>query len=173
MYPTRATLPLAVTALAVSVLAGCSSSDGPEERPLSISTSPDGTAPDVRTSTATEDTEDILAAGRARTQAMIDRDVARLDQLLADDFVAMHTNGYEQPKAEWLKQVASGDMSYHEVQEESVSVELDSDTAVLTSRNLVTATINGADGTWPLESTTQYARIDGVWTATSSRSVTY
>jgi hypothetical protein len=47
------------------------------------------------------------------------------------------------------------------------------DTAVLTTRNLVTATINGANGRWPLESTTGYAKQNGVWLATTSQSATY
>lgn len=115
----------------------------------------------------------VLTAGSARTQAMIDRDVAQLDEMLADDFVAVHITGSEQPEAEWLEQVDDGSMAYHDVEEVSATVELDGATAVLTTRNLVTATINGSDGTWPLESTTEYALIDGEWVATRSRSTTY
>ncbi len=104
---------------------------------------------------------------------MLAADVDRLDDLLADDFTAVHITGYEQPKADWLEQIRAGEMAYHDVQEQSVSVTIDGDTAVLTSRNLVTATIGGSRGTWPLESTTNYAKIDGTWLATSSRSTTY
>ena len=64
-------------------------------------------------------------------------------------------------------------MAYHDVAEQSVSVDIDGDTAVLVKRNLVTATINGTRGTWPLESTTTYAKTDGVWRPTSSRATTY
>jgi len=54
-----------------------------------------------------------------------------------------------------------------------VSITIDGDTAVLVKRNLVTATINGSRGTWPLESTTTYAKTDGSWRPTSSRATTY
>lgn len=104
---------------------------------------------------------------------MVDADVARLDELLADDFTAVHINGYEQPKAEWLEQITSGEMAYHDVEEVSAAVEVDGDTAVLTTRNRVTATINGANGTWPLESTATYEKRDGTWLNTTSRSTTY
>jgi len=50
-------------------------------------------------------------------------------------------------------------MAYHDVQEQEVSLDLD--TAVLTTNNLVTATIYGARGTWPLQYTTTDTKIGG------------
>ncbi len=176
-----AALLLPAVALAGVLLAGCSSS-APSTGPASslpasaspaASTAPGGPTAASVIPGAEDDTAAILHAGRDRTQAMLERDIARLDQLLADGFTAIHINGYQQPKDEWLEQIASGEMTYHDVAEVSSTVTIHGDTAVLTTRNLVTATIDGSDGTWPLESTTHYARDRGVWLATSSRSTTY
>ena len=64
-------------------------------------------------------------------------------------------------------------MTYHDMAEQSASVDIDGDTAVLVKRNLVTATINGGRGTWPLESTLTYAKTAGSWRPTSSEATTY
>jgi ketosteroid isomerase-like protein len=163
--------------LALTVLlAGCAASE-PAARPSPTSTTSSSVAsssPSAAPSMdADADTAAILQASRDRTRAMIDADVARLDELLADDFTAIHISGYEQPKAEWLEQIASGEMAYHDVEEVSATVDIDGDTAVLTTRNLVTATINGANGTWPLESTATYVRQNGIWINSMSQSTTY
>ena len=97
----------------------------------------------------------------------------RLAELLEDSFTAIHINGHVQDKAEWLVEIESGQMSYDAVREESAVVEVNGATAVLTTRALVTATINGSHGTWPLESVTQYARRDGIWKPLQSRATTY
>ena len=159
-----------------ALLADCAASEpvaGPSPTPTTRSSAP-ATSPTAAPSTNVDaDTAAILQASRDRTRAMVEGDVARLDELLDGGFTAVHISGYEQPKAEWLEQIASGEMAYHDVKEVSAVVDIDGDTAVLTTRNLVTATINGANGTWPLESTATYERQNGTWVNTLSRSTTY
>jgi len=117
--------------------------------------------------------DEILASYRERNRRMVEGRTDRLAELLDDDYTAIHINGYEQDKAEWLAQIDSGQMSYHAVREESAGGRGQRRTAVLTTRALVTATINGSHGTWPLESVTQYARRDGTWKPIQSRATTY
>ncbi|MGG7099492.1 DUF4440 domain-containing protein [Rhodococcus sp. 24CO] len=165
-------LTLAVTAF----LAACASpTSTPDVASISTPPAPPSSAyePEATALLTDDDVAAILQSGRDRSQAMVEKNVARLDQLLADSFTAIHIDGYEQPKAEWLARITSGDMAYHHVEEMSAAVALDGETAVLTARNLVTATINGANGTWPLESTTRYAKENGTWVATESRSSTF
>ena len=156
------------------MLAGCT---GPTtgNSPTPAATGNTATSPFAPTATpgTNGDEAAIRQAGRARTQAMLAAGTSRLDDLLADDFTAVHITGYEQSKDEWLEQIRAGEMAYHDVQEQSASVAIDGDTAVLTSRNLVTATIGGSRGTWRLESTTTYVKTGGTWLATRSRSTTY
>ena len=64
-------------------------------------------------------------------------------------------------------------MSYDAVREESVNIEIKGETAVLTARALVSATIYGAHRTWRLASVTRYARRDGTWKPVHSRATTY
>jgi hypothetical protein len=64
-------------------------------------------------------------------------------------------------------------MTYDAVREESVAVEIKGETPFLTARALVTATIYGSYGTWPLQSVTRYAGRDGCWKPVHSRATTY
>ncbi|OLT52277.1 nuclear transport factor 2 family protein [Cellulosimicrobium sp. CUA-896] len=105
----------------------------------------------------------ILDRDRLLLVGLVEADVAALDALLDADFVAVHITGQEQTRDDWLQQIASGRMAYHQVERVSAHVEVHGDSAVLVTRNQVLATIWGARGRWPLESTSTYARRDGTW----------
>ena len=64
-------------------------------------------------------------------------------------------------------------MTYDAVREVSGGGEIKGETAVLTAQALVTGTIYGTHGTWPLTSVTRYARRDGTWKPLHSRATTY
>jgi ketosteroid isomerase-like protein len=115
----------------------------------------------------------ILEDYRSQHRAMIEGRTDVLDELLAEQFTATPISGYEQPKAEWLAQIRSGDFTYHRIEEKHVSINVDGDTAVLAGQAAVTVTIGGSRGTWNLESTLQYVEQDGRWTVARSRSTTY
>ena len=58
------------------------------------------------------DTAAILQANQNQSRWLIEADTDRLNDLLADDFTAVHITGYEQSKDEWLEQIRSGRMAY-------------------------------------------------------------
>lgn len=64
-------------------------------------------------------------------------------------------------------------MRYHAAKENSVSVEVKGQTAMVIGRSVVTATIYGARGTWKLQLTTNYVRRDGKWIALSTVATTF
>ncbi|TXN28898.1 nuclear transport factor 2 family protein [Lacisediminihabitans profunda] len=115
----------------------------------------------------------IRAANTAVNTAMVEARIDKLKQLLADDFVLAHITGYEQPKAEWLEEIRTGQMAYHDIRERSVDVQVDGSRALLVARNHVNATIWGSKALWPLRMTTTLAEIDGVWKPTHSRATTF
>ncbi|MHA7207925.1 nuclear transport factor 2 family protein [Arthrobacter sp. MDT1-65] len=88
-------------------------------------------------------------------EAMMGQDSHQLGELLAGDYSLTHMTGYLQPKTEWLDDISTGQMRYHDI----VTVELDIDTPaddqngapVLTARTLTDATIWGGRGTWRLQ----------------------
>jgi hypothetical protein len=111
------------------------------------------------------DKTDVVAAHRDMVRAMLERDTVRLDALLDDQCSLQHITGYRQSKSEWLAAIRSGEMRYHSAREQSVSVEVQVDTAMLVARSVVDATIYGGRGTWNLELSATYERQDGTWIA--------
>ena len=104
---------------------------------------------------------------------MVEGRTDRLAELLADNYTTIHISGYQQDKAEWLDQIDSGRMTYDAVREVSAVVEIKGETAVLTAQAMVTATIYGRHGIWPVKSVTRYVRRDGTWKPLHSRATTY
>ena len=112
---------------------------------------------------------DVEAAVRAdyeqQRDAMVAGDAVALGEMLDEDFTLTHMTGYEQSKAEWLADVASGRMRYHAMQDVAVTVDLGGETPVLTARTRTEATIWGGHGTWPLQLEIHYTARDGRWGA--------
>ncbi|MEV7761997.1 nuclear transport factor 2 family protein [Curtobacterium flaccumfaciens] len=121
----------------------------------------------------THDEIAILQLNQELLKALVDADAGALDELLAPDFVAEHITGRQQSRHDWLEQVDNGRMEYHDVEEESAVLHVDGETATLTTRNRVDATVWGARNRWPLESTTTYTRTGDGWTITRSAAATY
>lgn len=123
--------------------------------------------------TMSTDQDQILGANHSLMDALIERDIEALADVLAPEFVAEHITGSRQGRAEWIGEIETGRMVYHRVEEESAHASVDGDVATLVTRARVTATIWGSRGTWPLESTTTYIRRGGRWVATQSSASTY
>jgi ketosteroid isomerase-like protein len=116
--------------------------------------------------TSSSDTEaQVVEAYRAMCSGMLKRDTDLLDALPDDGYTLTHMTGYRQARKEWLHQIDLGEMQYHRVQQDSTSVEVAGDTAVLIGRDVVDATIWGSRGTWSLELTTSYERRADAWIA--------
>ncbi|MFF7971166.1 DUF4440 domain-containing protein [Streptomyces sp. NPDC007905] len=111
---------------------------------------------------------EVIDAYRAHLQAMADGDTGALDALLDEGFTLTHITGYEQPKAEWLAQMRAGQFAYHGIEEKTVTVKVDGDTARLVGRIITDATVCDAHADWRLQLTMDYARVGDTWIARRS-----
>jgi hypothetical protein len=118
--------------------------------------------------------EAVRAGYQAQREAMVAGDAEALADQLAADFTLTHMTGYLQSRREWLAQVASGEMSYHAMEDVAVSVK-DADTSepVLTARTRTDATIWGGRGVWPLQLEIHFERRDGRWLAAETIASTW
>jgi hypothetical protein len=97
---------------------------------------------------------------------MIAGDAEALAEELAAGFTLTHMTGYTQSRHEWLQQVASGEMTYHSMEDVAVSVEgADTDEPVLRTRTRTDATIWGGRGEWPLQLEIHFAQDASRWVA--------
>ena len=105
---------------------------------------------------------------------MITKDTVSLGALLSDDSVLVHMTGHRQPKAEYLREIASGVLNYYSAQTDSVEVTVDGDKARLIGRSRVNAAVyGGGRHTWPLQMDSKLERIGGEWKITWTKASTY
>jgi ketosteroid isomerase-like protein len=111
---------------------------------------------------------EVVDAYREHLRAMTEGDTAALDTLLDDGFTLTDTTGHEQPKAEWLAQLRAGHLVYHGIDEKTVTVQVEGDTARLVGRMVADATVDGSHSDRRLQLTMDYARVGTAWTALRS-----
>ena len=102
---------------------------------------------------------------RQVNQAMVDKDIQKLNKLLKPQTVLVHMTGYHQPVSEWLDQIESGEMFYDSWQEEAIKeVVIEGNQASLIGQSRVKARIwGGPPHTWPLQVEMQFEKVDGEW----------
>ena len=74
----------------------------------------------------------VRATQAARFQAMLDADVAALDEVLADDLVYAHTTGTIDTKASMIENIRSGAVNYELIEPTDTKIRLFGEVAVVT-----------------------------------------
>lgn len=112
---------------------------------------------------------------RQVNQAMVDKDIAKLEELLKADTVLVHMTGYKQPVSEWLDQIKSEEMKYYSWKEEAIKdIVIDGDKASLIGQSRVKALIwDGGPHTWPLQIKMYFEKVDGQWEIVKQIASTY
>ena len=107
-------------------------------------------------------------------RAMVEKDLATLDRVHADEFVLVHMTGMRQSKEEYINAILDGTLNYYSASHEQIDIAIDGDRATLTGRSRVTAAVfGGGRGTWRLQLRFQLAKRDGRWQLTEARASTY
>ncbi|ANP73170.1 nuclear transport factor 2 family protein [Cryobacterium arcticum] len=109
--------------------------------------------------------EEITRDFLAQREAMVDADVSRLGSLLTEDFTLTHMTGYQQSRAEWLDDIATGQMTYHSIRNVDITPVVTAASVTLTARCHTHATIWGTEGTWPLQLRIDFVRTSVGWAA--------
>lgn len=121
------------------------------------------------------DEEAIIDLYRQENQAMVDKDIVKLNSILAPSMKLQHMTGYIQPKQEWIDQIQNGEMKYFTSQEDNIKdVHVDGNRASLTGQNRVKASVWGSGvATWPLQMKMEFAKNNGKWIITNQKASTY
>ncbi|OQD57087.1 nuclear transport factor 2 family protein [Streptomyces phaeoluteigriseus] len=108
---------------------------------------------------------EVIDAYRAHLHAMADGDTVALDALLDDGFTLTQPTGDRQAKAEWLADLRAATFVPLGIEEKTVTVVVDGDTARLVGRVIARATGDGAPEDRRLQLTMDYARVRDSWIA--------
>ena len=105
---------------------------------------------------------------------MINKDIAGMDAIMADDYALRHMTGRRQPKQAFFHSVQSGELNYYSASHDSIDVTVSGDTAVMTARSRVLAAVyGGSKHLWRLQGDFTLRKENGQWLLTSSKASTY
>ena len=121
-----------------------------------------------------DDKEQIVNLYRQMYQAMIAKDIAALDTILADGSVLVHMTGTRQPKKQYLHEIENGTLNYYSVENDEITITVDGMTAEMTGRSRVNAAVyGGGRHTWRLQMKSKLTKTDGRWQFVESKASTY
>jgi hypothetical protein len=109
------------------------------------------------------DVQAVLAAEDRRYWAMLDADIATLDELCADELSYAHSSGVRDCKAEYLGKVASGYYVYRRIDHPTERVEVVGDTAIVVGRMTADLTVGGTAKSIDNLALAVWVRVPGDW----------
>jgi ketosteroid isomerase-like protein len=107
--------------------------------------------------------QEIRQLDDQRIAAILKKDTAALDRLMADDFTYTHQGGVTEGKAAFLAEMTSGAGAFTSLQMSEVKLRVTSDAAILTGRCDLTAVRQGRNLVIPMHFTEVYIRLGGRW----------
>lgn len=121
------------------------------------------------------DKKAIIELYRQENQAMVDKDIVKLNEILAPSMQLQHMTGYMQPKLEWIDQIQNGEMKYFSSIEENIKeIVIEGNSASLVGQNKVMASVWGSQvATWPLQMKMEFTKSNGKWIIANQIASTY
>lgn len=113
----------------------------------------------------------VEAINRSIEEAVVARDMARLQTLYADDFVFTHGTGLVQTKGEWLDSIRDERTRFISRQLDRTSVEIHPDVAIVTGRLLVCRHSESSEAKYGLQFVRVFSSRSGLWQLVSHRTL--
>lgn len=105
----------------------------------------------------------VLNRYKEMQQAMVDKDEAKLMEVIKDGTTFTHMSGKTQTKEEYIADIISRRLDYKAYKIENSKVTIDGNKGILKAKVSLTANAYGAQGTWPFDTTAYFEKIDGKW----------
>ena len=107
--------------------------------------------------------QEIINLEQTRVDAVIKGDVAKLEQIFADDLVYTHSNARVESKADFLNSVKTGAIKYESMKHSNVKVSLYGNTAVMRGESDIRVVNNGQPAAFRIRFLNVYVKKDGRW----------
>ena len=107
--------------------------------------------------------EGVEQVERRRFAAMVARDIAALEPLLAEDLTYGHSNGEFQDKAQFLETIREGRLRYEAIGVQGLTVRHYGSVAIVTGQILISGRAGDQPVTLNLRYTDAYVNRDGRW----------
>lgn len=121
-----------------------------------------------------DDETKIKRCYRKMYQAMTEKDLDTLSEVLDDSFVLVHMTGMRQSKEAFLRAVGNGTLNYYSADHESIQVRQSGDQAALVGQSRVLAAVfGGGRHSWRLQQKIALTKRNDVWRMTLAEASTY
>ncbi len=98
-------------------------------------------------------------------QAMVDADRETLEEIISPDKVFVHMSGKRQSRAEYLRDIESGRLTYFSIGIDHPVIHVKGDRASVTFTSVLDANAYGAAGVFRMKGTHSYEKRNGAWIA--------
>lgn len=115
----------------------------------------------------TSEEEIILNRYKEIQQAMIDKDIDKLNKIVKDGTTFTHMSGKTQTKEEYFEDIRRGALDYQSYTIEDSKVTIDGNKAILKARVTLTANAYGAQGSYPFNISAYFEKVDEEWLYTN------
>jgi ketosteroid isomerase-like protein len=113
--------------------------------------------------TAADIEREVLEADAGRVKALIDNDLAALEQLLGDDLTYVHSNGMLDTKESYIGSLRAGNSRYLTMDMSEVSVRSLGDTALINAKFNARVQVRDREVNPQARVLIVYAKRDGRW----------
>ena len=153
--------------LVTAFLAGCSSVSSTSSESLSVQESVLTSTVEQESETMINEEEKVLAVYKSMQQAMIDKDIDKLDRIVKDGTTFTHMSGKTQTKEEYFGEIADGTLNYQKYKIADCKITVNGDTAPHTANDTVTANVYGISDSWTLPVNAHCEKINNEWSYTN------
>ena len=106
--------------------------------------------------------------------ASINKDLNKLDEILADDYILVHMTGMNQTKEDYINSVKNGDLKYYESIHEDIEITIKDNKANVVGKTITLASpFRMHKSWWRLRQDLELEKIDGKWIIKHSKASTY
>lgn len=106
--------------------------------------------------------------------ASINKDLNKLDEILADDYILVHMTGMNQTKEDYINSVKNGELKYYESIHEDIEINIKNNKAIVIGKTKTLASPFGIQKSWwRLRQDLELEKIEGKWVIKQSKASTY
>lgn len=107
----------------------------------------------------------VLYQAARYCQAMTDKDIDTMREIVSEDMIFVHMSGMRQTREEYFADVADGSLTYYTIGMADPVIEIDGNHAVVAYTSILNANAYGARGTFRMKGSHPYENRDGAWIA--------
>lgn len=109
------------------------------------------------------DQEEVLQKFMAFQEAMIEKDLEKLNEIICDNYTLRHMSGRTQTKQEFIDEVMDGTLNYYKSTIDNPDIRICDERAVFKADVTLDAKVYGMKGTWTLHTRQTMEKINNEW----------